>query len=56
MDTETSMAGASEDIAKLTIQTTADIEVLSPCEFSLRLSQTRLLHSDNTGQLKAADR
>ncbi|XP_012938713.2 uncharacterized protein LOC101848113 [Aplysia californica] len=50
------MSGASEDTAKLTIQTSADVEVLSPCEFALRLRGTRLLHSDSTGTMKAADR
>ncbi|XP_012946660.1 vitellogenin, partial [Aplysia californica] len=56
VDTATSMSGASEDTAKLTIQTSADVEVLGPCEFALRLRDTRLLHSDNAGHMKAAHR
>lgn len=50
------MAGASEDTAKLTLQVTGDVEVLSPCEFSLQLRNTRLFHTDGNGNMKTADR
>ena len=51
------MAGASQDTAKLTITTSADVHVISPCEFALTLRNTRLMHSgDDAGQMKTADR
>ena len=56
VDYSTSMLGASEDTAKMTLTTTADLEVLGPCEMALSLRDTRLFHSDAMGGLKAADR
>ncbi|GFO07001.1 vitellogenin [Plakobranchus ocellatus] len=56
VDYSTSMSGASEDSAKLTLTTTAELEVLGPCEMALSLRDTRLFHSDVMGGLKAADR
>ncbi|GFS01680.1 apolipophorin [Elysia marginata] len=55
VDYSTSMSGASEDSAKLTLTTTAELEVLGPCEMALSLRDTRLFHSDAMGGLKAAD-
>ncbi|GFS05085.1 apolipophorin long isoform [Elysia marginata] len=56
VDYSTSMSGASEDSAKLTLTTTAELEVLGPCEMALSLRDTRLFHSDAMGGLKAADK
>ncbi|GFS10552.1 microsomal triglyceride transfer protein large subunit [Elysia marginata] len=56
VDYSTSMSGASEDSAKLTLTTTAELEVLGPCEMALSLKDTRLFHSDAMGGLKAADK
>ncbi|RUS87830.1 hypothetical protein EGW08_004429 [Elysia chlorotica] len=55
VDYSTSMSGASEDSAKLTLTTKAELEVLGPCEMALSLRDTRLFHSDAMGGLKAAD-
>ena len=56
VETITSMSGASEDSAKMTLTTTAEMEILGPCEMALSLRDTRLSHSDAMGGLKAADR
>ena len=49
------MSGASDNKAKLTVQTSADINVVSYCEFSLRLRNTRLFNSDARGRMQIAD-
>ena len=36
--------------------TSADVHVISPCEFSLTLRDTHLTHSDATGHMKNADK
>ena len=56
VETLTQMSGASQDVARLTITTTADVHVLSPCEFSLTLTNTDLRHSDVTGNMKTVER
>ncbi|CAG5134992.1 unnamed protein product [Candidula unifasciata] len=57
VDTETSMAGASEESAKLSIQARAEIQSLDGCDFALLLKDVRVSHTDAyTSGLRPADR
>ncbi|KAI8787576.1 apolipophorin [Biomphalaria glabrata] len=57
VDTETTMAGATEDSAKLSIKTQAEIQSIDGCEFALSLKKTRISHSEAFAKdLKAAER
>ena len=55
METETLMSGASEDKARLTIESSAEIHVMSACEYSLTLKNTRLTNSDVYGQMQTSE-
>ncbi len=56
VETQSSIAGASESTARMTLETTVHIEVLAKCEFAMKLTGTHLLHSDGTGKLITAQK